>query len=380
MARFSDIADVDFMGDITLSEIKKRAIAYYTEELKRATGNTAVSVSDERKAELYATAQILYQLMQTANDKGKQNLLKYARGSYLDNIVLSRSMTRKTAESAVCTVRFTLSSERTEAVVIPKGTRVTTPGRQKYFATDETVEIPSGQIYTDVICTATEGGSSHNDLAVGELNTIVDPIAYVASAANTDITQGGADAETDDALAERFFNAKNEFSTAGSEDAYKYYTKSYSSTIDDVYVENPDEAQIEIYILLKSREAATEGFITDLTNYLSNPKIKPLTDIITVHNIEKVNYTIDVSYTVYTENTSKLAEIQKAVAEAVENYKIWQCGKIGRDINNQKLISCMIEAGAATVAVKAPEAATVGKTQIAQCVETSVTYTGTTEA
>lgn len=379
MARFSDITDVDFMGDVTLSDLKTKAISYYTEELKKATGNNVVTVPDERKAELYAVAQILYQLMQTANDKGRQNLLKYARGAYLDNIVLSRSMTRKQAEKAVCTVRFTLSDVRTAAVVIPAGTRVTTPNREKYFATDDTVEIPAGQKQIDVICTATEGGSAYNDIAAEELNTLVDPIAYVATVANLEATQGGTDTETDDALAERFFNAKNEYSTAGSEEAYKYYTKSYSSTIDDVYVENPEAAKIEIYILLNDRKQATDGFIKDLTSYLSDPKIKPLTDIITVHNIEEVDYTIDVSYTVYTENISQLSDIQNSVAAAVEKYKNWQCGKIGRDINNQKLISYMIAAGAATVEVKTPQQTAVGKTQIAHCASTKITYNGTIE-
>lgn len=373
MARFNDIADVDFMGGITLAGLKNDAIRYYTEELQRITGGS-VTVADERKAELYTVAQLMYQLMQTGNDKARQNLLKYARGEYLDNLVLSRSIVRKQAENAVCTVRFTLSAPRSYAIAIPAGTRITTPARSIYFATDTTTEILSGETYKDVVCTATKGGTEANGLAAGELNTLVDPIAYVASVSNTDITQGGADIESDDALAERFFNARNEYSTAGSENAYIYYTKAYSSAISDVVVKNDNAAEIDIYVLLESREKATEGFLSDLQGYLSNPNIKPLTDTITVHNVNTVDYSIDVTYTIYTENLSKLAEIQTAIAEAVENYKQWQCEKIGRDINNQKLISLMIAAGAAEVNINNPAPATVGETEIARCLQTVVTY------
>ncbi|MGN0164355.1 MAG: baseplate J/gp47 family protein, partial [Candidatus Ornithomonoglobus sp.] len=270
MARFNDITDVDFMGDITLDGLKTDAINYYTEALQEITGSSSATVPDERKAELYAAAQLLYQLMQTANDRARQNLLKYARGEYLDNLVLSRSMTRKTAESAVCTVRFTLSAARSYAIAIPAQTRVTTPARSIYFATDTATEIPAGEVYADIVCTATEGGSAANGLTPGEINTLVDPIAYVASVSNIDVTQGGADTETDDALAERFYNARNEYSTAGSENAYIYYTKAYSSTISDAVVKNNSAAVIDIYVLLESREAATEGFLSDLKSYLSN--------------------------------------------------------------------------------------------------------------
>lgn len=379
MARFVDIPDVDFMGGVTLADLKKEILEYYTEELQTITGSNAVTVADERKAELYAAAQIFYQIMQTANDRGKQNLLKYARGAYLDNIVLSR-ITRKAAEYAVTTVRFTLSAVRPTAVVIPAGTRVTTPARLIYFATDETTEIPAGTEYIDIMCTAVEGGNGSNDLAAGELNTLVDPIAYVASVSNTDITQGGADEESDDALAERFFNARYEHSTTGAEEAYIYYTKSYSSTIDDVKIENPQDAEIDIYITLEDRELATESFLNDLAEYIKSVDIKALTDKITVHNVTRVEYEINATYTVYTEDISKLSEIQTAVAAAVEEYKSWQCEKIGRDINTQKLISCMIEAGAATVTITSPTTATVGGTEIAHCTATNVTYEKAIEA
>lgn len=380
MSRFDNIADVDFMGGVTIAGLKADALNYYTEELKSINGSSPVIIPDERKAELYAVVQLFYQLLAVANDKGRQNLLKYARGAYLDNLVLSRSMTRKAAEAAVCTIRFTLSAARSFVVTIPAGTRVTTPARTIYFATDEPAEIAAGETYIDILCTATEGGSTANGYAAGEINTLVDPIAYVASVANTDATQGGADEETDDELAERFFNARSEYSTTGSENAYIYHTKAFSTTITDVVVKNPTAAVISIYILRENGQQATPGFLTALADYLSDPDIKPLTDTITAYNVSEVDYTISAAYTIYRDDLARVDEIQAAVAAAVEAYKTWQREKIGRDINPQKLISLMIAAGAATVTVTTPETATVGDTAVAHCTGTEITYSGTITA
>lgn len=136
MARFEDIGDVSFMGDITLDGIKTTLIDEYKAAYKEITGETPI-VPDEDKAAMYAEAQTLYQLMATIDDKAKQNLLKYARGKYLDNLALRYGLTRKKEEKAAVMIRFTLSAPRENVVAIPTGTRVTGAAGKIYFATDE---------------------------------------------------------------------------------------------------------------------------------------------------------------------------------------------------------------------------------------------------
>ena len=48
------------------------------------------------------------------------------------------------------------------------------------------------------------------------------------------------------------------------------------------------------------------------------------------------------------------AEITAAVNEAIDEYKLWQAGRLGRDINPSKLIQMIVEAGAKRVVVTAP--------------------------
>ena len=375
MSRFNDVRDVSFMGDITLSNLKTLATDTYKQAYKDITGVDTI-ISDEKKAVLHTAAQMFYQIATAIDIKARQNLLKYATGNYLDNIALSKGLTRKEAEYANVTIRFTLSAARENKVVIPQGTRVTDAAGKIYFATTEYCEISVGVTIQDVVCRALTAGAEANEFDIGDLNILVDPIAYVASVSNIDVPNGGADTEDDDTLADRIFRARNIFSTAGSENAYIYYTKEFSSTIEDVVVTNPEDAIINIYILLKNREVATNAFIASLTEYLTDSNIKPLTDKITVFNVDRLDYTINAEYYIYESDVAKLSQIQTKIESAVQEYITWQQEKIGRNISQQKLISLMIEAGAARAVVIEPNNTAIEPQQIAHCTGTTITYNG----
>lgn len=376
MARFEDIGDVSFMGDITVDNLKKKIVEEYNKAYLELTG-TSSAASDEILAIMYASAGISYQLAEAVNAKAKQNLLKYASGEYLDNIGISRGgIVRKQEESAVVTVRFTASAIRQNVIGIPEGTRVTGGDGKIYFATTEYAEIKPGELFVDVPCMATAGGSSANNFGIGELTMLVDPIAYIGSVSNTDAPTGGADVESDDAYAERIFDSRYIYSTAGAEPAYIYYVKSFSTLIDDVVVLNPSGADIDIYILMTDRTQATSAFLEELENHLNDPNIKPLTDRISVKNVNRVPYELSVEYKIYDTDISKLAEIQKSIASAAEEYKLWQSARIGRDINSQKLISLMIAAGAAQVTIVSPVDTRVESNEIAYCENTKIEYKG----
>lgn len=366
MARFTDIADVSFLGDITLAGLKKDIVKYYNEEIYNITGVHA-KASDENKATLYAAAQIFYQMASVIDIKARQNLLKYATGEYLDNLGLSRGLTRKKAEYAVVTLRFTASANDKD-VAIGMGTRVTDSKSEALFATTETVQINKGEGYVDVLARAVEPGAAANRYEIDDLCILVDPIAYVASVTNTDVPAGGADTESDDEFAERIYLSRNVFSTAGSESSYIYYTKSYSSYIDDVVVTNPQDADIDIYILTENRNDTAEtapALLKDLKEYLDNKDIRPMTDNITVKYAEKVNYDVNVKYYVLKDDASKITDIQKAVKNAAEQYTTWQDGKIGRDIDPQRLLWYLLQAGVVRVEITNPTYKQINLTQAA---------------
>ena len=122
--------------------------------------------------------------MQYADAKGRMEMLKTSTGDALDALAALVGLTRKEANRATATVRFTLSEAQNGATAIPTGTRVKSEDG-KYFNTVEYGEIAVGETYTDVVVQAEEAGADSNGILSGGIKILVDPIAYVASVSNT---------------------------------------------------------------------------------------------------------------------------------------------------------------------------------------------------
>ena len=93
----------------------------------------------------------------------------------------------------------------------------------------EYAESPAGSLRVDVLAECTATGNAGNGLAPGEVSTIVDPVPYITSAVNQNPTEGGADVENDESLAERVYLAPGAYYTAGPEDGYLYHAKKYNA-------------------------------------------------------------------------------------------------------------------------------------------------------
>ena len=191
-----DLPEVSFIDNDTLEAMKTRMVANFESEWKRITGQEiTLSPSDPNRIMLYAIALELYQDEQYIDRAGKQDLIKYSYGEFLDNLGAGRGVTRKQPAPAETTLRFTLSEKRPAAVGIPEGTKVT-DGNLNYFATVGYEEIPAGETYVDVRALCTENGVDGNELLPGQVNVLVDLIPYVESVSNTTKTSGGADLES----------------------------------------------------------------------------------------------------------------------------------------------------------------------------------------
>ena len=131
--------------------------------------------------------------------------------------------------------------------------------------------------------------------------------------------------------------------------------------------------------MLKDRDLATESFIEGLSEYINNPDIKAITDHITIKNVERVEYSIDVEYSICNSDISALNIIQQDVKSNIYEYTEWQSQKIGRDIDIQKLISYIIQAGGRKIRVNSPSVKTITHMQLSYCTGVKITYKGTVE-
>lgn len=364
MNAIKSLPDISFIDNKDIDQVRQEMVADYESFISEATGQTVtLERSSVHRMELYAAAAQIYQAMQYIDRQGKQSILKYSYSDFLDNLAIFKGVTRNPATPATTTLRFTLSAVRDTATGIPQGTRVSTAGAT-YFATDVYAEIPAGSTAVDVPATCTVAGTDGNGFAAGELATIVDPIPYVASVTNTTATEGGAEIESDDDLAERVFLAPGAYSTAGPEDGYLYHANAYSAAIGDVVAtSNQAAGTVDIVFIMADGSTPGEEMIEGLEGYLQGKTIRPMTDLVRVAAPQEVTYTINLTYYINRSDSAKAVTIQAAVAQAVADYQTWQRA-IGRDINPSQLVRMVMDAGAKRVTVTAPTYTAVDATKV----------------
>ena len=343
---------------------------------EQASGDT-LAAGDPRRLFLLSIADVIIQQRTAINLAAQQNLLSYAQGGYLDALGQLLAVERMAESKAVTTIEFTLSQALGSVYTIPAGTQVT--NGVVTFETDEDLLIPIGQTKCEVSASCTVAGPVGNDYLAGQISTIVTPMTFVSGAQNTTITTGGADAESDPDFADRIRLAPNSFSVAGPEKAYVYHAKSVSPAIIDVKVDSPTPGEVDVYVLLTDGTLPTEDTLEQIEEHLSDENIRPLTDYVVVKAPTASNYEIELHYWINQEDSSKAAQIQADVEAAVEQYRLWQQTKIGRDITPGKLLQLVFAAGASRVDNSKLKPATWKKLeamQVAQCTKVNVVYEG----
>lgn len=343
---------------------------------EQASGDT-LAAGDPRRLFLLSIADVIIQQRTAINLAAQQNLLSYAQGGYLDALGQLLAVERMAESKAVTTIEFTLSQALGSVYTIPAGTQVT--NGVVTFETDEDLLIPIGQTKGEVSASCTVAGPVGNDYLAGQISTIVTPMTFVSGAQNTTITTGGADAESDPDFADRIRLAPNSFSVAGPEKAYVYHAKSVSPAIIDVKVDSPTPGEVDVYVLLTDGTLPTEDTLEQIEEHLSDENIRPLTDYVVVKAPTASNYEIELHYWISQEDSSKAAQIQADVEAAVEQYRLWQQTKIGRDITPGKLLQLVFAAGASRVDDSKMKPAAWKKLeamQVAQCTKVNVVYEG----
>lgn len=370
-----NLPEVSFIDNITLDDVQRQMVADYQERYEKLTGEKiALSRADPPALVLYACSIQIYQALLFVDRAGKQDLLKYSYGGFIDNLAALKGITREPAKAAVVKVRFTLSGLRPSPVSIPAGTRVT--NSELYFETNEYAEIAAGEESIDLVCTCQTTGISGNGLMAGDINILVDPIAYVQSVENVEESSGGTDIEDDDSLVERIYIAPSKYSVAGPEEAYRYWVKTFNSSISDVYIDSENPTEVLIEFIMNDGELPSESVIYSLQDYLYNENIRPLTDQVIVKAPDTVEYSLEVKYYINQSDAAQAQTIQNNVNAAIENFIIWQRSKIGRDINPSKLTCMMEDAGAKRVEIASPIFRRIGKSDVAKLSTKTVTYGG----
>ncbi len=360
MPKLADLPDINFV-ELDKDEVEKEVFdLYYT-----ITGRSELAKGDPVRLFLLFIVNLIILLLNKLNDTGRMNLLKHSRDDYLEGLGALVGTTRLPASGASVILQITLSEARTKETIIPQGTRVSPIEGDIYFATTKDVLIIAGETTAQVTAVCTENGAMGNGYKPGEINKIVDPVAYVASMVNISTSEGGADVESDDSLRERIFEAPESYSCAGPEGAYSYYAKSMSNAVIDVATLSPAPGEVRVVILLTGGTIPKGTVLTEIEEKLSQRNIRPLTDNLFVTPPDPINYDINFQYWLTAD--ADAAKVSAKVWEAVEAYRLWQRTKLGRDINPDELIYMLKDiSGVKRVNIISPSFTVLTASQVAQ--------------
>lgn len=348
---------LDFFSDIsfvpcTLEEILQSMILDYEQEYMRCTGQIKkVPRSSPEYVMLTTQAYRIYQVYEKIDFSAKQNFIKYASGTYLENLGAMVMVTRLKPKAAVTKVQFILSDAVNEIVTIKSGTRIS-PGDSIFFITTEDCYVQAGDTVVETVVTCNTVGSIGNGYKVGSINILVDPVNYVKQAINIETSQGGADIETDENLRMRIYMKPDSFSVAGPTQAYEYFAYEFSQNIMDCNVESPVPGQVIIVVVLQNGEIPQTAFLDELVDFLEAKR--PMTDKLEVVSPAVIEYDIEVNYYIANSNRNTAELIRKKVEQAIDEFIYWQKSKLGRDINPNELTRKLMDCGIKRIEVATP--------------------------
>ena len=365
MKNIEDFPEVSFIDNMTIEDIEAYHLNAMQRKYRELTGQELIiREADPVRLVAYSDCLLLYQIAQYADRAGKMSLLKYSYGDFLEDVGALKGIYRMPGAAAKTSLKFTLSAMRPGTTVIPAGTRVTASDGV-YFCTMDILEIPAGSLTGEVNAQCRELGVKGNGYMPGTLKTLVDPVPYVDKVENVIKTEGGADLESDENLALRIYLAPSSWSTAGPDDAYKYWVLTFDPAIDDVRVNSDIPGEVDICFIFQDGQLPEETTIQELERFLQDEKVRPLTDKVIVRAPDVEEYEIDLTYYINRSDRTKISAINEQVQKAVQEYISWQKKRIGRDINPDQLRRMLVSAGAKRLEIRSPDFRRITKSSIA---------------
>ncbi len=311
-------------------------------------------------------------------DAAQQNLVRFARAPMLDYLGEMVGISRLHAASARTTIRFRLIAPQPTDIVIPVATRIAAKNGQTIFTTDAPLAIKAGELTGDILATAIDPGAAANGFLAGEVSTLLDPLAFVATAISVSVTAGGSDAESDDRLRARIMEAPHAFSVAGPAGSYRSFGLRAHPDITDIAVLGPEDhgvpGQIDIVVLTKSGIPGVE-ILSLVGNALSDSKTRPIGDYVNVLAATAIPFSVE-AQVILLDGTDQTAAVE-AIHAAIEALGARWRTRLGADIVQSQIIAAASAVkGVHSITLTSPAGQSLNTRQFADLTNVNVTVTG----
>lgn len=271
-------------------------------------------------------------------ETAKKNLLSYAPLDVLRHIGEPFGVEQLLANNAVTTLKFSVDEPLDFDFTISKGIEVETKDGLYIFQTIDDVILKAGTTEVSVQAVCESAGEGANNYIIGSIINLITPLSYISKVENITVSSGGADDEEAENLRDRIRQAAEKFSNAGSIGAYEYHTLSAHQSITDVAVTSPSPGVVNIYPLTAEGNPSEE-IIKIVKDYLSDDKIRPLTDYVQVLSPENLEFTIRANLWLYQD--ADITSVNTTVAARMKEYKNTLSAKLGKDVVETQIIAIL---------------------------------------
>jgi uncharacterized phage protein gp47/JayE len=244
----------------------------------------------------------------TVLDKG---LPDTAYGEYLDRVVGALGLTRKPAVKATGQVTFT----GVDGTFLPAGTEVSTDVEPPiYFVTTADATITNGT--ATVAAEAKVGGTSGN-VAAGAIKLTSGNITGITSVTNAAPFAGGVDAETDEALRERYFDRVRRPITSGNANHYRAWAMEVPGVGDaKVYPLWNGNGTVKVVLIDGNKRAPVPAKVAEVAQYIES--VRPIGATVTV--VAATELPINVSATLTLQAGTSISTVTSAVQASLAAY------------------------------------------------------------
>lgn len=335
--------------------IKAEAIRDYELAYRALTNiSKTLAPADPIRMLILTVCQLIVQLRVMIDQGCKMNLLKYSVKDFLTELaaLYGPRADRIEAQPATCELEFTLTLPLTFTAVIDAGAQAGTVN-ELVFETVEPIIIPAGGLSGSSLAKCQTKGRIGNGYVPGQVSSLVEwNQPYSVNVRNTTETANGAESEEDERYRYRTWLTPESFSTCGPEDGYRYWAlRAHPDIVSCVVHSAPAIAgEAHLYPLMRGGELPNDDVLADVLAMTSPRHRRPVADYVSAFRANLITYRVHLEWWALRENEIVIAEIDRKVNQAVDDWILWQRGAIGVDIIPDELVRRVISVGAKRVA------------------------------